>query len=259
MQIRLARLSCVFLAVVFAAALPAEAGLHYQAKTWQEGAQASKAARQSVEAWVDGDNAKIRFSESKNEMTPKGSYILTSDGGATIFLVNPKEETYAEWDLEAMLQTVSQVMEGMGGMFEVEISDPTVELLLEEDGGSIAGFSTTHYRFRTSYSMRMKVMGMKRASDIVTISDTWSTDEIKDKAMGVWLRREPPDLGDTGLDKLIAAEMSKIRGFPLKTIEEQTSTNKKGKESVTQTITEVTLVERIAVEPTTWVIPAHYT
>ena len=259
MKISPAKLACTLLSLALVTAFPAVAGLHYEARTWQEGAQASKAANQRVEAWVDGDNAKIQFVESKNAMTPEGSHVLTTDGGVTIYLVNPKEETYSEWDLEALMETMSQVMEGMGGMFDIEISDPVVELLLEEDGGSFAGFSTTHHRFRTSYSMKMKIMGMKRASEIVSVSDIWSTNEIKDKAMGVWLRRDPPDMGDTGLDKLIAAEMSKIKGFPMKTIEEQTSTNKKGKESVTRTFTEVHTVEKVSVDPDLFVIPDHYT
>ena len=253
------KISFSLLALALATVLPAVAGLHYEARTWQEGKQASKSANQRVEAWVDGLNARIQFAESKNAMTPKGSYILTTDGGETIYLVNPKEETYSESDLEALMATVGEVMEGMGDMFDVEITDPKVELLLEEDGGTLAGFSTTHHRFRTSYSMKMKVMGMKRSSDIVSVSDIWSTHEIKDKAMGVWLRREPPDMGHTGLDKLIAAELSKVKGFPLKSIEEQTSVNKKGKESVTRTITEVDKVEKVSVDPDLFVIPDHYT
>ena len=168
----------------------------------------------------------------------KGSYLITTDGGETLFLVDPEEKTYTEWDLRAMMNMVGAVMEGMGGMFQIEISDPEVEKLLEENGETIVGLPTTHYRYRTAYTMDMKIMGMRRdPRSVEMVQDIWSTEEVADPALAVWLKREPPTMGNTGLEKLIDTEMSKMKGFPdLKTDPtESISTGQKGKHSVTKT------------------------
>ena len=98
--------------LLLAAALPAAAGTHYTAETTTTGPDAEQAT--SVEAWVDGAAAKIVFHESGTPVLEKGNYIVTTDGGKTLYLVNPEEKAYAEWDLEAMLQMVGSVMQAMG-------------------------------------------------------------------------------------------------------------------------------------------------
>ncbi len=226
------------------------AGLHYKARTHQEGAKANKQQMSmSVEAWVEGENAKIVFEQSGNPFMKTGTYLLTTDGGETLYLVNPKDRTYSEWDLNAIFELAGNLMQGMGPMFNFRFENPEVETLLEEDGGVIHGFPTTHRRFRTTYTMHMKIMGMKRSQHHESVQDIWSTDDIDHEAFGVWLQREPPTMGDSGLKELIEAEMSKVKGFPLKTIDQTTTTGKKGRQAVTRTITEVLELEQTEVDP----------
>jgi hypothetical protein len=223
-------------------AMPALAGIHYK----------------TVESWVDGDNAKIVFTESKNDLMGKGSYLVTTDGGKVLYLVDPKEKTYTEWDLNAMMNMFGTVMESMGGMLQMEFSDPEVEKLLEESGGTIVGLPTTHYRYRTAYTMDMKIMGMKRSQSFETVQDIWSTEELADPALGVWLKRDPPTMGNMGIEKVIEAEMSKMKGFPLKTVQETISTGQKGKQQTTTTTTEVYELDQTTISPEIFVIPADY-
>jgi hypothetical protein len=103
-----------------ACAMPAVAGIHYKSRSFQEGKGASKQMDMTVESWVDGDNAKILFTESKNDLMGKDSYLVTTDGGKIIYLVDPKEKTYTEWDLDAMMNMFGAVMESMGGMLQME-------------------------------------------------------------------------------------------------------------------------------------------
>ncbi len=249
-------ITLIGLCLIFA--MPTLAGIHYKSRTYQEGKGASKQMDMTVEGWVDGENAKIVFTESRNDFMGKGSYLLTTDGGRVLYLVDPEEKTYTEWDLNAMMNMVGEVMEGMGGMFQIEISDPQVEKLMEEGGGTIVGLPTTHYRYRTAYTMDMKIMGMKRSQAVETVQDIWSTEELADPALGVWLKREPPTMGNTGLEKLIEAEMSKMKGFPLKTVEESISTGNKGKQRVTTTVTEVFELDETTISPEIFEIPGDY-
>ncbi len=230
-------------------------GLYYEAVTRVEGKQAQGMGDMLVKAWVSGDNAKIEFAESRNPMMGEGTYLMTHDGGGTVYLVNPNKETYAVWDMTGMMEFASGAM----GMIDMKISDPTVEKLLEEGGGSVLGYPTTHYKHRTSYTMSMSVMGMKSESKTVQEDDTWSTTALSETAMGVWLRSEPPSLGNEEFDALIKAEMGKVEGVPLKKVSVSTRTDpKQGKSETTTTTMEVTRLEAMAVPAGTFVIPSEY-
>lgn len=240
-------------------ALPAFAGVHYKSVTKTEDAQ-SKNNSIVVEGWVSSDKARVEFKESANPMAKQGAWLLTKDGGKTLYLVDPEEKTYAEWNLQAMMGVLGSVMQGMGPLLKIEFSDPKVEKLLEEDGGTVAGLSTRHYRFRTSYNMKIRVLGMGNESNVVTEQDIWSTDRLQDIALGVWLRSDPPRTGNEQFDKLIAAEAGKTQGFPLKMVTVSTTTQKKGnKQTVTRTSMEVTQLDTNASVPgSSFEIPAGY-
>ncbi|HEX7183461.1 MAG TPA: DUF4412 domain-containing protein [Thermoanaerobaculia bacterium] len=254
------RRSIVALTLLAAAASPAFAGIHYKSTTRTEAPSAQPMVMQ-VEGWVSGPKAKIEFDEaSGNPMVRKGAYLVTKNGGQTLYLVDPKEKTYAEWDLQAMLGFAGSVMNGMGPLLKVEFANLKTEKLLDEDGGAILGLPTKHYRFRTSYTMKMRVMGMANESDVVTDQDVWVTQKLQDAGLGAWLRSSPPRTGNEQFDKLINAEWSNIQGYPLKMVSVSTSTpKKKGQPTTTRTTMEVTQLDASAtVADSAFEIPAGY-
>lgn len=234
----------------------AVAGIYYKAVTTTDGSQGTF----QVEAWVDGPKAKIQFEESGNPMTPAGSWLVTTDGGETLYLVNPEEKTYTRFDLAAMLQTLNQVMESMGPMMDFEIANPTVKKLSEEPGGTLLGLPATHYRYRTTYDMNLKIMGMKRSNSTEIVQDIWSTEAVDAAALGVWMRKGQPT-GNESIDRLIQAEMDAIQGFPLKTVAVTTMTGGKkgGRQNTTRSETVVTeLDQERSIPDSTFEIPAGY-
>jgi len=241
--------------VMLLATCPAWAGFHYIAETAADG-EGGEMGTMTVEAWIDGEKAKILFKASNNPMMPVGSYMLTHDGGKTLYLVNTEEGTYSEWDLEGMMKSLGGVMESMGGFMKMEVSDPVIEKLLEEDGGRLLGYSTTHYRYRTAYTMEIKVMGMKRGDHYENEQDIWSTTAIDDEAFGVWLRNTPKSTGFEAFDKLAEAEFSKVNGFPLKTVTRTTTSGvkKSGRTNASTSTMEVTLLEETSVSDKTFVL-----
>jgi hypothetical protein len=212
-----------------------------------------------VEGWVSSDMARVEFKESDNPVVKGGAYLITKDGGKTIYLVDPQEKTYAKWDLQAMLGLAGAVMQGMGPLLKMEFSDPKVEKLLDEDGGTVAGQPTRHTRYRTSYGMKVKVLGMGNESNVVTEQDIWSTDRLQDVGLGIWLRSDPVRTGNPQFDKLIAAEVEKTRGFPLKTVTVSTTTPKKGNKTTSRSTMQVTELDTSAdVAAASFEIPAGY-
>ena len=249
----------VILAALFAlAAAPGFAGIHYKSVTRTQPEQ-GKSMDIQVEGWVAGDSSRVDIRDSANPMLKPGAYLITKDGGQTIFLVDPKEKTYAEWDVQAMLGAAGAMMSGMGPVLKIEFTEPKVEKLLEEAGPAIVGLPTRHYRYRTSYTMKMKVLGMGNESSVVSEEDIWTTESLQDAALSIWLRSDPPKTGNEQLDKLIASGRGKITGFPLKTVVVSTSTNKKNKQTTTRTTMEVTELDTKANVPgSSFEIPAGY-
>lgn len=241
--------------LVWLAAAPLWAGIYYESVTTNDGSK----DRLVVKSWVDGEKARIEFEQGLDKsMMPQGSYLVTTDGGRTVYLVNPKDQTYSRWDMEALLQTMGQVMEAMGPMMNISIENPQVEGLGQEAGGTVVGLPTTRYRYRTRYDFEIKIMGMKRANQVEMDQDIWATDALQAPGMGLWLRADRPT-GFDGLDKLIRAEMSKVQGFPLKTVTVTTTTGKKGKQSTNRSTMEVTTLDRNRGIPgSTFEIPAGY-
>jgi hypothetical protein len=242
-----------------AVSVPSFAGVHYQAVSKLDGGGRRSPGDTRVEGWVSGTKARVEFKESGNPMAKAGMYILTKDGGKTLYLVNPEDKTYALWDLNGMLGVLGGIMNGIGPMLKFEFSDPKVEKVSEEDGGSLLGMSTRHYKYRTSYTLKMRILGMGRSSDTVTDQDVWATAKLTDPGLGVWLRHDPPKTGNENFDKLIAAEAQKqrVNGFPLKTVSTTTSTQN-GKQNVTHQTMEVTSLETKSIADSQFELPAGY-
>ncbi|MFL6259437.1 MAG: DUF4412 domain-containing protein [Thermoanaerobaculia bacterium] len=248
--------------ILLLAAVPCSAGIHYKSttKTWSEGGSARNNDIQA-EGWVSGEKAKVAFLESNgNPMAQQGTYIVTKDGGKTLYLVNPQEKTYAQWDLQGMLGVVGAVMNGMGPLLRIQFSDPKTEKISEEDGGLVAGVPTRHYKYRTSYTMSVKVLGMGNTANVVSEQDIWAATRLTDIGLGVWLRAEPPRTGNKEFDKLLASSAAKFQGFPLKFVTVSTSTQQKGnKQTVTHSTMEVTQFDASASVPASaFEIPAGY-
>lgn len=251
--------SLAVLVLALVAALPAVAGYRYTAVTTTTSDQGN--SRTEVEAWIDGDNAKVVFTDASGQpMFERGSYMITKDAGRNIFLVNPDEETYSRLDLAAMMQSLNAMVESTGGMVDLEFEDPEVEKLSEEPGEELLGYPTTRTRFRTAFDVTLKVMGMKNRNRSESVTEVWTTDALDDPAFGVWLRKEPVETGDAGFDDIIAASLETVQGFPLKTVSDTTMTGgRRGKrqtESRSETV--VTALEETDVAASTFEIPDGY-
>jgi hypothetical protein len=241
-------------AAALVAAAPLFAGVVYSAKTTGEGAKGAEMQSSTVRGWVSEGNARVLFESSENPMTESGSYLVTRDGGQTIYLVNPDDKTYAKWDLEAMMQLATGAMK----MVNLKITDPKVEKLGEGPGEPILGVPTTHYKFRTTYGMQMKFFGMSQSNTIVQDEEIWSGPSLLDAGFGIWLRKSPPKTGDKDFDALMKSEMQKMSGFPLKRLTVTTTTDKKGKQETTRTLMEVTEMKVQPVPDSTFEIPSDY-
>ncbi len=242
---------CVLLML---AAVPTFAGVYYTAKTTAEGGRGAAMQDITVQAWVAGGNAKVEFEQSGNPMMGKGMYMVTKDGGQTLYMVNPEEKSYYKWDMDSLMGMAG----GMMKMMKLTYTDAKVEKISEEPDGLVAGVPTVHYKFRTSYTMSMSMMMMHKTTRVVKLEDIWAAPKLVEAGLGIWLRKTPPKTNNEQLDALLKAEMGKVVGFPLKTVTVETSTDEKGKSETTTTTMEVTELRTQVVPDSTFAIPAGY-
>ncbi len=250
---------CMLLALIVSVCVsPCFAGISYTATVQGDAPAGAKAAAQdgTINGWASGQNGKVEFIGNANPMMPSGSYLITRDGAQNLVLVDPTRKTYSKFSVQAMLDATGGMMQGMKSMMKMQFESPKIEKLLEESGGLVAGLPTRHYKYRTTYTVDIDYMGHHRTVTVLE-EDIWATTKALDPAMGIWLKKQPTKTGDEELDAMIAAEMNKVPGFPLKRIS-VTMTESEGKRQTFRNRMEVT---RLTVKPvplSTFQIPAGY-
>ncbi len=239
------------LTVLLAAQL--HAGLQYTVQTKVEGGKrAGSSLNQTMQMTADAAKARMEFTQGGP--VKSGGYMLTQDGGKTMFMVSPKEKSYTKWDMDAMMGMAGT----MTSMMKMEITDPQTEKLLDEAGTPILGYPTRHYKFRTSYGMSMTVMGFSSASTVVREEEAWTTTKIDTAALTAWVKRAPKTMNES-FDKLMKQQMEKMTGLPLKMITVQNTTDKNGKTQTSTTTMEVTEIKEMKPAADLFEIPSDYT
>jgi hypothetical protein len=228
------------------AAPPSWAGITYTAVTRTIIGSKSSAGDFRVQGWVSGNHARMEFLHSDLPELGSGTYLVSSDGGDTVFLVNPKERTFERWDINGMGQNMANMMRTFRGEMKVKFEEPKVEKLLEEKGPPMHGMPTRHFRYRTSY--RASLADTETIATVME-EDIWTTDAIAEPGVKVFLDKRP-STGDEQLDRILNAEMSKVSGFPLK---RTTSTQTQTKRQTTVNRSEMEIVDIKMVEkPESW-------
>lgn len=225
--------------LLLSASVWASSGFHYKAETVTTGTNMKESDKMIVEGWVEGPNAKVVFRAvgEANPFLGEGKYLLTNDGGETLYLVDPEENTHAKFDLSEVLGFAGAFMES--GMFNMDVSNHTVEELESGDGPEMHGYDTEYYKYRTSYDLEMKIMGMKRADHYVMDNEIWSVEKLQATGFQAWMR--PRETGFEAVDTLLEGELEKVKGFPFKSVTTtQTEGKKKNRTMTTISTTEVT-------------------
>ncbi len=195
------------------------AGVTFRQEVRNEGAREAREADVTTHVWIDGDAVKVEFVEiASNPMLARGSYVLIK--GRDMFLVDPARKSYTRFDAGVfgdVLGTGSEMMEGMGMDWKIE--NPRVEKLLEQDGGSVAGYTTRHYRFRTTYTSTMTMPGAPAMrTDHETLEDLWVTTAVTIAGPPDFLSNLSGGAMGPQIQALAALEQQKPEGFPLKRV-----------------------------------------
>lgn len=208
----------------------------------------------TLHGWASGQRGKVQFIGARNPMMASGSYLITHDGAKSFYVVDPGRKTYMKLDMDAMLNATGNLVRTMRGQ-DVQFEAPKVEKLLDEDGGLVAGLPTRHFRYRTTYTVVPPLLGTRIITTVV--EDIWATTKVADPAMGFWLKKQAPRTGDEQFDAIVATEMNKVPGFPLKRVSTTTVENN-GEKRTSHDRMEVVRLKFGPVPASMFRIPASY-
>jgi len=241
------------------------AGWEFTSETRSTNDKGETIQKMVVESKVDGSNGKFIFSEAQGSpMGKTGNYLLTNDGGQTMFMVDPVNKSYMPFDMSQLMKMAGGMLNMVQGMVKMEFSEPQITVLEDKSGESIQGLSTHYRKTETTYEMKMKIIGMTRIMDVETLEESWTTTKLGDTAFGAWLRNDPAPTGNEDLDRLITVAMKATKGYPLKLIQTTTTTtwNKKKTKvkdkSTTHTQTSVTGLSKKSIPAAQFKIPDDY-
>ena len=227
------------------------AGIEWQSKT-----ATSTGEKQNimlVHAYAQDGNVKQEFVKGmSNPLMKEGSYMLFLKGSSIIYLVNPKEKTYSEFPLDAMMQMA-------GSMMQMTITNAKVDVK-QLPAEKILNYACNHARIESSYDMEMKMMGFQIKNHTEQSNEMWGTTAIADKELSPLFKSMNLKTGMKELDALIEKQVSVIKdlGFPIKSVMVTKTTDQKGKVTTITAETTVSEIVTKSLSASLFEIPKDY-
>jgi len=206
---------------------------------------------------VDGSRVRMDVAKGDNMMFKDNSIVLSSDGGKTMTVLDPSTKNYYDIQLDQVLGNTNSMLKNLGDMVKVSFDNPQVSIRDAGEGGMIEGFPTHKFIVDASYDMNINAMGQKMKTHLAMNTESWTTDQLAAE-MSTFLQMRGIRTGVESLDKLIEAQSSGMRGFPLKqvsTVHVVQGTS----DIVMNTTSTVTNIEKKAVDGSLFAMPSGYT
>jgi hypothetical protein len=216
-----------------------------------------------------GDDAKIEITETggaaaaNNAFGGKGSYFLVVDGGKKMLLVDPSQKTYLEWDMQSMMAGMAKMVNALGGLVKMEMSDVKIDAQDMGPGEKVQGYQTKHVRMTQNYTVTAKVFGKTSKSRSETTIDYYFAPALKAlvnpfvQNSQAWANSLDM-FNNAEYKSQMAAAQSKVQGVPVKTVVSTVSTDEKGKQQTSVVTTEMVNFKKVDVPSETFAIPTGY-
>jgi hypothetical protein len=216
-----------------------------------------------------GDDAKIEITETggaaaaNNAFGGKGSYFLVVDGGKKMLLVDPSQKTYLEWDMQSMMAGMAKMVNALGGLVKMEMSDVKIDAQDMGPGEKVQGYQTKHVRMTQNYTVTAKVFGKTSKSRSETTVDYYFAPALKAlvnpfvQNSQAWANSLDM-FNNAEYKSQMAAAQSKVQGVPVKTVVSTVSTDEKGKQQTSVVTTEMVNFKKVDVPSETFAIPTGY-
>lgn len=118
-----------------------------------------------------------------------GSYLVTLDGGKTLYLTDGEDAVCSRWSVAEFWETVGDVLEGARRFANAKVHDANAEKQSDGPGPSIHGLATRHVRIKTTYGADARLLILKFRYAVEETDDLWIADDLVLSAFeDAWLR-----------------------------------------------------------------------
>ena len=234
---------------------PAFAGLTYKAQSETTGL---RNATINGTVSVDGTHMRMDVVQGDNMVFKDNAVVLSNDGGKTMSVLDPSTKTYYDLQLDDLLGSATSMLSKMGDMVKVTFDNAHVSVRDAGDGGRLEGFATRKYILDASYDMNIDALGQKITTHMSMNTETWSTPDLSAE-MSSFLQMRGVRTGIDAVDKLIEAQSTAMKGFPLKEVSTIKVSQGGGSDMTMTTTASVTDIARKNIDASTFAMPAGYT
>jgi hypothetical protein len=165
-------------------------------------------------AVIDGDRYRVEF--LSGTAFPPGSYMITTNGSKHQIWVDPTKKSYVEVNAASVANAL--------GASRITITNKKIDVTPMPDHPVFAGLPTDHYRMVMSYDIAVPFGQILLKQSVTAVIDKWTTMAYAGAADG-FLADGGIHTGNPDIDDLVAAENTKIKGFPLRQTIEVTTMN----------------------------------
>ena len=260
--------------LVFAAALPVTDGMTYEFVMKSTGKSTGNKEQVTLRGrgTYAGDDAKLEIIDASSSsggqeaFGGKGTYFIVRNAGEEMLLVSPKDKTYMKWDIATMFAGMSKVMNAVGGLVKMQMTDVNISTQDLGAGETIQGYPTRHYRMIQNYTMTASMFGKKSVTKNESTVDYYFAPNLKIANPFVMNSQQMSMLSQLDMfnnpdyKNQMTTAMAKLpkNGVPLKTVTTTVGTDDKGKQETMTSVMELTNLKAGNIPASEFAIPSDY-
>lgn len=278
MQLSLSRaarfVSVAALPIVFGAARPVADGMTYEFVMKSTSKQTGNKETVTLRGrgTYAGDDAKLEILDASataggsEAYGGKGSYFIVKDGGKEMLLVDPNNKQYMKWDLATMFAGLGKVMNAVGGLVKMQMSDIRIETQDLGAGETIQGYPTRHVRMVQNYTMSASMFGRSSKSRSETTTDYYFAPSLRIanpfvmNSQSMAMMSQMDMFNNPDYKNQLATANAKLpkTGVPLRTVTTVVTTDEKGKQETMVSIMEMVNFKATNIPSSAFAIPSDY-
>lgn len=267
-------IAAIALPLAFAAAMPMADGMTYEFVMKSQNTRTGNKEDITMRGrgTYAGDQAKIEILDASSttggfeSFGGKGSYFITRGGGQEMLMVNPAQKQYMKWDIANMFAGMSKMVNAVGGLVKMQMSDVHIDAQDLGSGGNIQGYPTHHVRMTQNYSVAVSVFGRSRKTQNQTTTDYYFAPSLKianpfvsnSQQMAMLSQMDMFNNSDFKTQMMTANAKMPKSGVPLKTVTTTIATDEKGKAETTVTTMEMVNFHPSNIPASAFAIPSDY-
>jgi hypothetical protein len=172
-----------------------------------------------------------------------------------------------KWDMASMLAGMSKVVNAVGGLVKMQMSDIKIDAQDLGAGETVQGYPTRHIRMIQNYTMSASVFGKKSVSRSEATTDYYFAPSLKianpfvGNSQQMAMMSQFDMFNNPDYKSQMAAAQAKLprNGVPLKMVTTTTTTDEKGKAETSTAVMEMVNFKAANIPASAFEIPSGYT